>query len=262
MLIDGSPDGLWNLLETILTVLFFAIGFYFLSKYYKDRGKDVQSVNVLNIGYAIFFWGTGINQFVYLINYNPEIWPTIDNFIGTGNFYMWLGSTETTIELNTQVMSMILIMFLTVLGLLYGQDKYLKNDEKLKVFKLVILTTIFIIIPEFVWYFIINRDALEGQTLAPGENIFLMIINGFAALVLAVIIWNLIIFYFIMAVKSPKGFMKTKASLIAFGIFLLYFGLFGGNLGKNFLDGYLILLGPIIFFIGLLSLFIGFNKEK
>jgi hypothetical protein len=263
-----TPELLWNICELILTILFFAFGFYFLSKYMKEKDNDVKSVNLMNIAYAMFFWGTGVNQFLYLVDNIPEIWPTVYNFIGTGGFEIYLFTDDLPIDINTQVVVLVLVTFLSTLGLVYAQDKYIKGNDKVPVFKLILLTEIFIIIPEFVWYFIIGRiNAPEGQILSYTscvdctENIFLLIINAIATFVLVILVWNIIVFYIIMAFKSPKGHMKTKSSLIAMGILLLYGGLFGGNLGSNFLEGYLNLLGPILFFIGLIILFIGFNKK-
>ena len=67
MIVDASPDGLWNIAQTLLIFLFLAVGAFFLFKYFRGKETELKSANQINIGYGFFFIATGLNQLVYAI---------------------------------------------------------------------------------------------------------------------------------------------------------------------------------------------------
>ena len=90
--IDLTPAGLWNLYQILLLFLFLAMGIFFILKYCRENQKELKSLNQINIGYAIFFIASGLNQFVYIIALVPNFWPAVDEFIGQTSITLFFGS--------------------------------------------------------------------------------------------------------------------------------------------------------------------------
>ena len=174
---------------------------------------------------------------------------------------------------------MIILIFLAIVPLMYPLDKYVKNRPKTPVFKISLITLIIQIVG-YCWLYIINRILAPGgitgsQLIYDGdvstgigqvENVFFLIFVVFQILILLLLMWNFVVFYFILAIKSPTGVLRTKSILIFVGIMLLYLALFVGNVYvptmRIYHLGYLILLPPITFVIALLLIFAGFNKRE
>jgi hypothetical protein len=271
ILLDASPDGLWNLLEIILIFAFLAVGVFFFVKYSRGKATAPASVNLFNIGYGFFFIFTGINQLLYMADGIPNFIPALDIFLTDGEISVNLFFVET--PLRTQIMFMMVLLIWSVTPVIYAIEKYLKNRPQTPIFKYsmgvgIIFTGIVI------YFFVINRYlapggfsgthlVYEGETTTlTGQviNILFIVIALLVILDSLLLIWNFIIFYFIMIIKST-GAMRTKAVLIFLGFLFLYGGLAGGNLLKPDLIGYAILIGPITFIIGMILLVIGFNKK-
>ncbi len=71
--------------------------------------------------------------------------------------------------------------------------------------------------------------------------------------------WNFVIYYLILAIKTPVGIVRTKSVLIFIGIVLLYLSLFVGNIISHKLwpnqESYLSLLSPLAFTIAVVLMF-------
>jgi hypothetical protein len=206
---------------------------------------------------------------MYLQLNNPEIIPIMANFVRTGNIDLFFFTEDLIIDINTQVVLLTFFVFLSVLPMMYALDKFLRNRPNVPIFKLTLFGMFGLILPVLVVCFIVNRIyAPSGSTLAftgcpwCWQNFVLMAFIIGITIIFFILIRNFVIFYIQLAIKLPKGAPKTKTSLIAGGILLMYLGLFGANLLKNSLNGTIgMLMGPVVFIISLLILFAGFNMK-
>jgi hypothetical protein len=269
--ISMTPTGVWNLLAIILTLVFIGVGFYFLAKFLQNKENSQESTNKFNIGYAFFFWATGLNQFLYICDDIVGLAPTLDLFLSNGELYLYIGAIA--ISIKTQILLMISLLILSATPLSKSIDLYLKNHPKAPVYKLSLAAFILSSII-FIIFFVINRFNAPGGLTGPeisftgdtstsiGQiiNILLIIAAIYIFIVTLILIWNFFIFYLILAMKSISS-MRVKSLLIFFGILILYIGLFVGNLLKPDLEGWSILFGPILFLIGMIVLIFGFNKK-
>jgi hypothetical protein len=270
--IDGTPMGVWNLLELVLTIVFFLIGFYFIAIYFKARKNAIASVNQFNIGYAFFFWANALNQLIYIVDEIPGLVPQLDLFLSEGEVVLYLG-TLLIFPLKTQIVMMLFLLFLSIVPLMRFIELYLKNNQKMPVFKLSVVGIILLAII-FVVFFMINRAIAPGGFTGPDVlyqggtssvpelilNFVLVVISLFIFVVTLLIVWNFFIFYLQFAFKTI-GAMRAKSLMIFVGILLLYTGLGVGNLLKPDLTGWAILMGPIMFLMGMIVLIFGFNKK-
>ena len=218
------------------------MGIFFILKYCCENQKELKSLNQINIGYAIFFIASGLNQFVYIIALVPNFWPAVDEFIGQTSITLFFGSNLPFPLLN-QYMIIVILFILSIGPQMYPMDKYIKNRPKVPVFKISMIALI-LQIGIYLWLFIVNRALAAGgisgsNLLFEGDissmlgqvwNILLIIYCIFQIFVLLLIMWNFVIYYLILAIKTPAGIVRTKSVLIFIGIVLLYLSLFVGNI--------------------------------
>lgn len=275
-----TPYGLWNIMEFILTALFFTQFLYFFHKYRKEKKNGaMSSVCQFDLVYAIFFLATTINQIFYIMDTIKDLAPKFDFFISNGDMLIYLGSIE--ISLSNQNIQMLVLLFLALSPAMYPIEKYLQNKSKPLIFYLACIATI-LLMCLYLGVFVIGRalaqpDGFNGEILVfSGENttmlgkvmnILLLTIALYTILVALIVILNFIFFYLILAIKTT-GPLRTKALLIFIGFLLFYGALIIGNGLKSkfddpdeFLGGWLMLGGPIAFLIGNAILFLGFNKK-
>ncbi len=273
MQIDGTPEGVWNLMEVILTVIFFFMGFYFFKKYKTGKEEGIKSQNDFNLGYAFFYWAIVLHQFFFFTDSIPNFIPPLKNFLSNGEFYLYISGLD-RIGLKTQIVLMIVLLIVSATPLMKSIEKYLQQRENVPVYKAtyaagIMLTIVFII------FFVVNRGiaplGFEGQELkyvggtdgTPGKiiNWFLIIFCIYILIIAIIIVYNILVYWLILTIKSPKGAFRVKSLLIFLGVLTLYIGLFVGNLLRPDLEGWLILIGPIFFLVGMVLLIIGFKKE-
>jgi hypothetical protein len=270
---NTTPIGVWNILEVLLTLIFFLMGFFFLVKFMNGRSSGLESTNRFNIGYAFFFWANAINQLIYIAESIPELFPRFNSYIYKGTYYLFVFEFE-PIALKTQIILMVLLLLISIGPVMSSIELYLKNRKNQPLFKatmfgIVVLSLIFMIF--FIYLRAIHPEGITGPDLlytgqvetAGGivTNILLIFVALYILVLMIILIWNFVIFYLILAIKSAPGAMRNKSLLIFFGIMALYGGLMVGNLLRPDLTGWTILMGPIAFLIGMILLVIGFNKK-
>lgn len=278
--IDPVAQLLWEILEVFLTLVFLGQGIYFLKKFIKEKeDSNLISLAKIDFGYAIFFFMTTINQFIYLADYN--LWgltPQLDNFFSHGTFRIFFYIGGIYFDLDNQIFMMIILFFYSLTPIMYPLEKYIQHKEKTPIYKLAWITTALITFLYVLIYIIGRGLAPSGfngtELLWSGEitttlgniiNIIFVVIMCLTLLTLLFLILNFVIYYLVLALKSPKGPLRSKSLLIFLGFIFFYGALVLGNGLKSEIEevfgGWLILSGPIGFFIGNIILIWGFNKK-
>ncbi|MBD3351481.1 MAG: hypothetical protein GF364_08335, partial [Candidatus Lokiarchaeota archaeon] len=262
MILEIAPLAklLWEILEVVIFVLFIVQGVYFLRKYFKEKDGELESIAQIDLGYAVFFFMITLNQFIYLADYDLwNLFPILNQFFTFGEYEIFFYIGDLSFGLDHQIYLMIVLFFYGFTPIMYPLEKYIMRKEKTPIFKMSLISTI-ILTGIYIWIFVIGRALAPAgfsgdQILWQGEidtlpgniiNIIFLIVALFGMITLLQEISNFVQYYLDLAVKSPKGPLKTKALLIFFGFCLFYGALVIGNGTKHqldeFLNGWLILI--------------------
>ncbi|MHA1792602.1 MAG: hypothetical protein ACTSVI_08155 [Promethearchaeota archaeon] len=258
-----APDLIWNMMEIGIFIIFCIFGAYFFFLHLKKRRENQIQAN-FNIGYSMFFIIQCLNQGMYIglsiedngIFFTPEVHDYLSSEVPIFLF----GSSDPLFNYDIQIYYMLFFFLLAFWFILFPTEKYLRNSKKFPVSTLLLIGSFFlaftIIVGHFIWG---NMSSLD-----PGLMNFLGIIEpiGVIIVVIAFVIGMFfsVFFYILLAVKTT-GELRKKSALTALGFIVWFLSVIIGNGLKTDLVGFLILVGPALFYTGTIMLYFSFLKK-
>jgi hypothetical protein len=256
-------ESIWNILEIGILFILAFFGAYFIRRYIKKRAINKIQAR-FNLGYGLFFIIQSINQVFYLLssvsNGSTFLVPEIHDYLVREAPILLFGMDKPLFRLDFQIYFMFIFFQLSFLLILFPTEKYLRNSKKYPVSALLVLSIVFLTFILTLGHFIPSDFASIPDTMKPALGIIHPILMIEILLTFALSMVVAVVFYIIIGVKTT-GELRRKSFFTAFGFIIWFMSVIVGNVIKPYLDGFLILIGPMMFYCGTFMLVYSFVRK-